>query len=66
MTNIVFVVCVIAFLFAHRSVSEAMHVNAEPSAIRTLIRRRKLLGVASIIMFLIMAGSFMMNMRVNG
>ncbi|WP_127530069.1 hypothetical protein [Paenibacillus kobensis] len=66
MTNIVFVVCVIAYLFAHRSVSEAKHTKAEVSKIQSLILRRKVLGIASLVMFLVMAGSFMMNMKVNG
>jgi len=66
LANIVFVVCVIAYLFAHRSVSEARHTEAEPNKIQSLVRRRKALGIASLVMFLVMAGSFMMNMKVNG
>ncbi|EFM09909.1 conserved hypothetical protein [Paenibacillus curdlanolyticus YK9] len=66
LTNMVFVACIIAYLFAHRSVSEARRMDTPVDRIRTLSRRRMALGVASVVMFFVMAGCFMINMRLNG
>ncbi|MWC29246.1 hypothetical protein [Paenibacillus sp. MMS18-CY102] len=66
LTNMVFVASIIAFLFAHRSVSEARRTDPSPARLRKLSRVRLALGVGSIVMFFVMAGCFMINMRVNG
>lgn len=66
LTNIVFVICAIAFLFAHRSVTEARRVEAPSAEVDKFVRRRSVLGVSTIVMFIVMASSFMMNMKING
>lgn len=64
--NIGFVVSIIIFMFMHRSYSLAKGQLNNAEQISRLNRWRKLLGLLSIFMFVAMAASFVINMRLNG
>ncbi|RCW51240.1 hypothetical protein [Paenibacillus prosopidis] len=64
--NILFVVSMIAYLFMQRSYTETKRQSNDPELIARLDRRRKLVGGLSILFFLAMAASLMINMRLNG
>ncbi|NIK77436.1 hypothetical protein FHS15_002572 [Paenibacillus castaneae] len=64
--NALFVISVITFMFMQRSYSETKNVKNDADLIKRLDRRRKLVGGLSILLFVAMAASFMINMRLNG
>jgi hypothetical protein len=61
-----FVASIITFLFMHHSYSETKRQSNDAALIKRLNARRKLVGFLSIILFLAMSASFMINMRLNG
>jgi hypothetical protein len=61
-----FVVSIITFLFIHRSYTEKKRQSSDMALINRLNTRRKLFGVLSIVLFIAMSASFMINMRLNG
>ncbi|MBD3918663.1 hypothetical protein H8B09_07875 [Paenibacillus sp. PR3] len=65
-TNILFVVSIIAFLFAHRTVTEGRRMEVGAVRLAASIRVRTMFGIVSIVMFAAMALSFVINMKVNG
>jgi|GEM_PF-1302459 len=65
-TNILFVVSVIVFLFAHRTVTEGRRMEVGAVQLAASIRFRTIIGIVSIVMFAAMALSFVINMKVNG
>ncbi|KRE54263.1 hypothetical protein [Paenibacillus sp. Soil522] len=64
--NMLFVVSIIAYLFMYRSYTETKRQSGDFALIKRLNARRKLVGVLSIVLFVAMAASFMINMRLNG
>lgn len=66
LTNMVFVISVVAFLFAHRAVTEGRRLQVAATRLSASIRLRRTIGIASIVLFVAMAASFMINMKVNG
>ncbi|HTG71691.1 MAG TPA: hypothetical protein VL921_20700 [Candidatus Udaeobacter sp.] len=64
--NMLFVVSIITYLFMHRSYTETKRQSGDFALIKRLNARRKLVGVLSIVLFVAMAASFMINMRLNG
>ncbi|GMK37997.1 hypothetical protein PCCS19_10510 [Paenibacillus sp. CCS19] len=65
-TNILFVTSIVAFLFAHRSVTEGRRMEVGAVRLGKSIRIRRTLGIVSIVLFAAMALSFIINMKVNG
>lgn len=63
--NMLFVALLIVFLFSHRSVTLARQEKAE-QRIRNAVRIRTILGILTVLAFIGMALSFVMNMKVNG
>ncbi|MBB3109147.1 heme/copper-type cytochrome/quinol oxidase subunit 2 [Paenibacillus phyllosphaerae] len=63
--NMAFVALVIFYMFAHRSVTMAKMEGAQDQLRKALLKRR-IAGILTIIAFIGMAGSFVMNMKVNG
>ncbi|GGD70433.1 hypothetical protein [Paenibacillus nasutitermitis] len=63
--NMFFVALLIIFLFSHRSVIQARQEKAE-QRIRSAVRKRFVFGVLTVLAFLGMSLSFVMNMKVNG
>lgn len=66
LVNILFVVSMITYLFMQRSYTETKRQSNDSELIARLDRRRKLVGGLSIVLFLAMAASLMINMRLNG
>ncbi|WP_139994451.1 MULTISPECIES: hypothetical protein [Paenibacillus] len=64
--NMLFVVSVITYMFVHRSYSETKRQTSDSALIQRLNTRRKLIGILSIVLFLAMSASFMINMKLNG
>ncbi|MFD0586773.1 hypothetical protein ACFQZE_02070 [Paenibacillus sp. GCM10027627] len=64
--NMMFVASAIVFLFMHRAVTEAKGQGVEAGRLSVLMRRRKVLAVVSILLFVAMSASFMANMMING
>ncbi|MEV5028581.1 hypothetical protein [Paenibacillus sp. LPE1-1-1.1] len=64
--NMLFVVSIITFMFMHRSYTEAKRQSNDSLLLKQLNARRMLAGILSIVLFLAMAASFMINMRLNG
>ncbi|CAM4525204.1 CBS domain containing-hemolysin-like protein [Paenibacillus endophyticus] len=64
--NLFFVVSVVAYMFMHRSYTEAKRQSNDAAIIRKLNMRRMLVGILSIVLFVAMSASFMINMRLNG
>ncbi|MFF2887731.1 hypothetical protein [Paenibacillus sp. NPDC057967] len=65
-TNMLFVASIIVFLFMHRFVTQGQLQGAGADRIGTLKRRRAVMGVVSILTFIAMCASFVINMKVNG
>lgn len=64
--NMLFVVTIITYLFLHRSYTETKRLSGDSALIKRLDARRKLVGVLSIVLFVAMSVSFVINMRLNG
>ncbi|MGG1635772.1 hypothetical protein BK120_07930 [Paenibacillus sp. FSL A5-0031] len=64
--NMLFVVSIISYMFMHRSYSESKRLSNDSALINKLNTRRKLVGIISILLFVAMSASFMINMRLNG
>jgi len=64
--NMLFVVSIISYMFMHRSYSESKRLSNDSALIKKLNTRRKLVGIISILLFVAMSASFMINMRLNG
>ncbi|WP_169081927.1 hypothetical protein [Paenibacillus sp. PL91] len=64
--NMLFVTSIITFLFMQRSYSETKRQSSDAALIKRLNARRKLVGLLSIVLFIAMSASFMINMRLNG
>lgn len=64
--NSLFVISLITYLFIHRSYTEARDRSADPERVAQIIRRRKAVGLLSILLLVLMAASFLINMRING
>jgi len=64
--NMLFVVSIISYMFMHRSYSESKRLSNDSALINKLNIRRKLVGIISILLFVAMSASFMINMRLNG
>ncbi|OMF34228.1 hypothetical protein BK133_12980 [Paenibacillus sp. FSL H8-0548] len=64
--NMLFVVSVITYMFMHRSYMETRRQSSDKGLITRLNNRRKLIGVLSIVLFVAMSASFMINMKLNG
>ncbi|MCQ6558189.1 hypothetical protein [Paenibacillus mendelii] len=65
LVNMVFVALLITFMFTHRSVSMA-RLEQNEQKVKSAVRVRNTIGIITIIAFLAMIASFLMNMRVNG
>lgn len=63
--NMLFVAFLILLLFSHRSVTLARQEKAE-QRIRGALRNRSIWAVLTVLAFIGMAFSFVMNMKVNG
>ncbi|CAM3962633.1 hypothetical protein L1N85_03430 [Paenibacillus alkaliterrae] len=66
LVNMLFVASIITYLFMHRSYTEKRRLSNDAELLNRLNRRRRLAGALSIILFIAMAASFMINMRLNG
>ncbi|SFF01404.1 hypothetical protein SAMN05216378_4739 [Paenibacillus catalpae] len=64
--NMFFVASVITLLFMHRSVAEAAQDPAGVQRHAAAKKRRKFVSVLSLVLFLAMCASFLINMRLNG
>ncbi|WP_138753382.1 hypothetical protein [Paenibacillus sinopodophylli] len=64
--NIFFVVSVVTYMFIHRSYTEARRQSNDAALVRRLNAMRMLVGILSIVLFVAMSASFMVNMRLNG
>ncbi|MDQ8736661.1 hypothetical protein [Paenibacillus sp. LHD-38] len=64
--NMLFVVSIITYMFMHRSYAEAKRQSNDSELLKRLNTRRLLVGILSIVLFLAMSASFMINMRLNG
>lgn len=64
--NILFVVSLIVFLFMHRTVTEAKNQSANSAVVSSALRRRNSIGLLSLLLFVAMCISFLVNMRLNG
>ncbi|GLX69123.1 hypothetical protein [Paenibacillus glycanilyticus] len=64
--NMFFVASVITLLFMHRFVTEAAQNPAGGERLATAKKRRKAVSVISVLLFLAMCASFLINMRLNG
>lgn len=64
--NMFFVASVITLLFMHRSVAEAGQDPAGAERLASAKKRRKVVSVISLLLFLAMCASFLINMRLNG
>lgn len=64
--NMLFVVSIISYMFMHRSYSESKRLSNDSALINKLNTRRKLVGIISILLFVAMSASFIINMRLNG
>lgn len=65
LTNMVFVTLAIVFLFVHRSVSIARLEHNEQK-VSSMRKARVIVGICTIVAFVVMASFFLVNMRVNG
>ncbi|QYR20034.1 hypothetical protein KZ483_19465 [Paenibacillus sp. sptzw28] len=63
--NMLFVTLVIVFLFVNRALTMA-RLEKDEARVRRASRKRLIIGILSIIAFIGMVFSFLMNMRVNG
>jgi uncharacterized BrkB/YihY/UPF0761 family membrane protein len=63
--NMLFVTLVIVFLFVNRTLSMA-RLEKDEARVRQASRIRLMIGILTIIAFIGMVFSFLMNMRVNG
>jgi len=64
--NTGFVAALIVYLFMHRSVTIARLQSVPAERLRTLTARRNITGIISIVMFVGMCASFVINMKING
>ncbi|MCM3627318.1 hypothetical protein M3194_08070 [Paenibacillus glycanilyticus] len=64
--NMFFVASVITLLFMHRSVTEAVQDPAGAARLAAAKKRRKVVSILSLVLFLAMCASFLINMRLNG
>ncbi|CAM3118511.1 hypothetical protein PALU110988_02500 [Paenibacillus lupini] len=64
--NMLFVASVITLLFMHRFVTEAAMDPAGVQRLAVAKRRRKIVSFVSLLLFLAMCASFLINMRLNG
>ncbi|OBZ08130.1 MULTISPECIES: hypothetical protein [Bacillales] len=64
--NMLFVASIITYMFMHRSFTETKRQSGDMALINRLNTRRKLFGILSIVLFVAMSASFMINMRLNG
>lgn len=64
--NIFFVAALITSLFMQRAYMEGHYKQLPQEALTRLKRRRDLLRLAAIVLFVLMAGAFLADMRVNG
>ncbi|SEN16686.1 hypothetical protein [Paenibacillus sp. OV219] len=65
LTNMVFVTLAIVFLFIHRSVTQARNEN-DALKVSRMRKARAVIGIFTVIAFVVMASFFLVNMRVNG
>ncbi|MUT66721.1 hypothetical protein [Paenibacillus sp. NEAU-GSW1] len=63
--NILFVVSIIVFLFLQRSVKE-QSAGADQDKLQRAKRGRNATAAISVLLFLAMCASFLINMRLNG
>ncbi|MEF2247222.1 hypothetical protein [Paenibacillus sp. IITD108] len=66
LVNIVFVTSFIFFLFRHRAYSQAKLQGASDEQVQQLKRLSNWSGLVSALLFLITAGIFIANMKING
>lgn len=64
--NIFFVGSLIVMLFAHRGVTEAQRQGAPAARLTKLKRVRMSLQILTVLLFVAMTASFLINMKVNG
>ncbi|GGF86861.1 hypothetical protein [Paenibacillus abyssi] len=64
--NLFFVISFIVLLFNHRAVLDAKLNGADSSRLIKLKKRRNTLIILTVALFIAMAGSFMVHMRING
>lgn len=64
--NMFFVAAAIVYLFMHRAVALGKQQGASAERIKTLTKRRNITAVISIVLFLAMCASFVVNMKING
>ncbi|GMK45503.1 hypothetical protein [Paenibacillus glycanilyticus] len=64
--NMFFVASVITLLFMHRSVTEAALDPSGGERLAAAKTRRKWVSIVSMVLFLAMCASFLINMRLNG
>ncbi|GKU79678.1 hypothetical protein L3i20_v240750 [Paenibacillus sp. L3-i20] len=64
--NILFVTSAIVTLFMQRAYTEGKSQAAAPEKLKSLKSRRQILIVITIILFIAMCASFVMNMKING
>ncbi|REE70665.1 hypothetical protein A8990_12877 [Paenibacillus taihuensis] len=65
LANMVFVTLAIVFLFVHRSVSIARLENNQQK-VSSMRKTRTIVGICTIVAFVVMASFFLVNMRING
>ncbi|WP_270170415.1 hypothetical protein [Paenibacillus sp. SYP-B4298] len=64
--NIFFVASAIVMLFAHRGLTEAQRQGAPAARLIRLRRLRTTLQILTALLFVAMATSFLINMKLNG
>ncbi|RIX54162.1 hypothetical protein D3P08_07935 [Paenibacillus nanensis] len=64
--NTLFVAAAIAFLFMHRAVTLEKQQGSSAERLKTLVKRRNVTAVLSILLFIAMCASFVVNMKING
>ena len=65
-TNMGFVAMLIWYMFLQRAYADAAHRGADSAEAAEYRRRRLAAGIAALVLFVVMAGAFLANMRVNG
>ena len=64
--NSLFVVSIIVYMFMHRSYAEAKLRSEDAGKLQRIGGRKRLMGWLSILLFIAMIASFLVNMKVNG
>lgn len=65
-SNMGFVAMLVWYMFLQRAYADALHRGADTAQAAKYRRRRLMAGIAALVLFVVMEGAFITNMRVNG